>query len=723
MCMKETLKIQGMHCASCAINIEKTLNKKLGIAKASVNYAGESAQVEYDEGKIEKKDIEDIIASTGEYKVIKADEHAHHKMMDLKTTRRKFILSALFSIPLLLTMFIDIKIPGKFLGIDFGMWLMHDLSFIIVFLIGWQFHKGMFKQLKRFKANMDTLISVGTLSAYFYSVYAMFTGGHVYFETASIIITLILLGKYFEEKSKGRASMAIKKLLSLQVKKARVIQNGSEEMVEIDKVKKDDILLIKPGEKIPLDGVITEGGTSIDESMLTGESIGVEKTLGSTVYGATINGGGVIKIKVTKTSTETALSQIIKLVEEAQNSKAPIQKLADKVAGIFVPSVIVIATLTFLIWLLLTGVSFEVALINAVAVLVIACPCALGLATPTAIMVGSGKGAENGVLIKESQALEIAHKVDTMVFDKTGTLTNGAPEITDINTISHDLSANELMILACSLEKNSEHALSTAFDKYAVEQKLNLIEAKDVEAIQGKGIKGKVADVLVYLGNERLVQELNIELNPVYKVSFDNYASEGKTPMYFVKDNKVEGIVAVADTVRENSVEAVKQLQKNGVEVYMISGDHKITAEAVAKKLGIKNIIAEVLPNQKVDEVKKLQAKGKVVAFVGDGINDAPALAQADLGIAVGSGTDVAMESGSIVLMSSDPLKVVTALKLSKKTFRTIKQNLFWAFFYNSAAIPLAALGFLSPMIAAGAMSFSSLSVVLNSLRIKRFRG
>jgi Cu+-exporting ATPase len=722
---KETLKIQGMHCASCAINIEKILKKDDSIKNASVNYANEQAQVEFDESKISKSEIADIISSSGEYKVVEKDEKADQKQKEIKKSKMKFIYSAILSIPVFLTMFIEYNFPWTFLGVNTGTWLVHDLTFIVVFIIGWQFHKGMLMQAKNFSANMDTLISVGTITAYVYSFYAMFTGGHLYYETASIIITLILLGKYFEEKSKGQASEAIKKLLALGVKKARVIKDdpstgaqGKEVMMDIENVKKDDILVIKPGEKIPLDGEIIEGETTLDESMLTGESIPVEKTIGDLVYGATINNNGLIKVKVVKVGEETVLSQIIKLVENAQASKAPIQKLADKVAGIFVPSVISIAILTFLLAFFVFGLEFDNALINAVAVLVIACPCALGLATPTAIMVGSGKGAENGILIKESQSLEIAHKVNAVVFDKTGTLTKGEPEITDIEA-NKEIDKNELITLACSLEKNSEHALSTAFNKYAEQKNLKLTEAKHVQAIQGKGIKGDVNGETIYLGNDKLVSDLNADLSSEIKTKFDSLALEGKTPIYFIKNKKILGVVAVADVARENSIEAIKQLHEKGLEVYMISGDHKITAEAIAKKLGIKNVIAEVLPSQKAEEVKKLQEKGKIVAFVGDGINDAPALAQSELGIAIGSGTDVAVETGNIVLMTGDPIKVVNAIDLSKKTFSTIKQNLFWAFFYNTAAIPLAAIGFLSPMIAAGAMSFSSVSVVLNSLRIK----
>ncbi len=598
---------------------------------------------------------------------------------------------------------------------------MHDLAFVVVFIIGWQFHKGMFLQLKSLRSNMDTLISVGTLSAYFYSLYAMFTNQHVYFETAATIITLILLGKYLEEKSKGRASTAIKQLLSLGVKQAIVLENGNELKKDIAEIIIGDIILVKPGEKIPLDGEIVDGTTSIDESMLTGESMPVSKILGDMVYGATINNQGVIEVKVNKIGKDTVLSQIIKLVEDAQSSKAPIQKLADKVSGIFVPVVIIISILTFVVWFWLLSAGFETSLINAVAVIVIACPCALGLATPTAIMVGSGKGAANGILIKDSQSLEIAHKVDAVVFDKTGTLTEGKPSITDINTTSHKFSTSELMSLACSLESASEHSLALAFTSYSKENNIDLQKASNVEVIQGKGLKGNISSKQVYIGNTKLLDDLKISPNAVYQVAFENYASQAKTPMYFVAENEVVGVIAVADIIRSTSKQAIEKLQKD-TDVYMLTGDHKLTAKAIAKQLGIKKVIAEVLPDQKVEQIKKLQSKGKIVAFVGDGINDAPALTLADLGIAIGSGTDIAMESGNIVLMKSDPNSVKSAIDLSKKTFKTIKQNLFFAFIYNVVAIPLAAMGFLNPMIAAAAMSLSSVSVVTNSIRIKNIK-
>lgn len=700
-----------MHCASCAVSIERSLQKQDGMKSASVNYAMSKAYIEYDEKKVTEEDMSKAVASAGDYKILQEVPSEHHHMDNVKTARNKFTLSLILTLPLLVAMFFEMQM--------WFVWLSLVLSFVVVFVCGWQFHRGMFGQLKHFKANMDTLVSVGTLSAFFYSIYAMIIDSHLYFETAAVIVSLILLGKYLEAKSKGSASEAIKKLFALGVKKAHLLENNKEREVMVEDLKVGDILLVKAGEKIPLDAKIIEGSTSIDESMLTGESVAVEKNIGDQVYAATINGTGVIKIQVIKLASETMLSQIIKLVEQAQSSKAPLQKLADKVSSIFVPSVIMIALITFTIWYFFLDVGFEASIINAVAVLVIACPCALGLATPTAIMVGSGKGAEKGILIKDSESLEMAHKIQVVMFDKTGTLTQGKPEITDISVVKKDLLEKDVMSLACSLEKQSEHSLALAFIQFATEKNLIIPEAKQVQTVKGRGIKGSVNNQEVFLGNAKFASEEKVKIDKEAEEVFENYASSGKTPIYLFDKMEILAVIAVADILRENAKEAVQKLQDKNIEVYMITGDHHKTAQAIAKELGINNVVTEVLPQNKAEEVKKLQAQNKVVAFVGDGINDAPALVQADLGIAMGGGSDIALETGNIVLTNSNPVKVYEAITLSKKTFSTIKQNLFFAFFYNVVAIPLAALGLLSPMIAALAMSMSSVSVVVNSLRIK----
>jgi Cu+-exporting ATPase len=715
-----SFRIKGMHCVACASNIEKTLRKKQGVKDASVSYATDQAMVTFDATKISQAQIEQMVSEVGDYRVV-VEAGAEYESLEQRVAFRKFIWSLLLSLPLLVLMFFDYEPNLSFLNINFRDWLESILAFVVVFIIGWQFHRSMFRQLKGWRANMDTLISLGTLSAYVYSFFAMLTGQEGYYETAAVIITLVLLGKYLEAKSKGRASLAIKKLLSLGVKKALIIKDNKEELIDISLVKVNDLLLVKPAAKIPLDGVIMEGETAIDESMLTGESLPVAKAVGDQVYGATLNGQGVIKIKVTKVGTATVLAQIIELVAKAQASKAPIQKLADKIAGIFVPVVLVIALLTFVSWYWLGGLSFSLSLINALAVLVIACPCALGLATPTAIMVASGRGASLGILIKNSASLEIAYKVKTIVFDKTGTLTKGQPTITNLSIFSPILKEEDIMSLACSLEKSSEHVLASAFLKYQEEKNLKSVVVTKVQALKGQGVQGEIEGQKIYLGNQELLRSLKLKLEKKIEDIFNDYAQAGQTPIYFVKDKEILAIIAVADVMREGAIEAVRKLSQIG-EVYMLTGDHQQTAQAMAKKLGLKNVLAEVLPAGKIKQIKKLQAQGKIVAFVGDGLNDAPALSQADLGIAMGSGTDVALESGSLVLLQNNPLKVVEAINLSRQTFKIIKQNLFFAFGYNVLAIPLAALGLLNPMIAAAAMSLSSVSVVTNSLRIKRIK-
>jgi Cu+-exporting ATPase len=710
---KDTLKIHGMHCASCALNIEKELNKHEAISEAQVSYATEKAQFAFDNEKISRDEIVTLIESAGDYKIITETEASPSNK-----TLYKFIASIALTAPMMAMMFIPVA-RMKSLGImPYMNAIMFALTFIVVFIFGWQFHKGMFLQARKGKANMNTLVSLGTLAAFFFSTYSMMHDGHVYFESAAMIIALILLGKFLEEKSKGRASSAIQKLLELGVKKARVIRFDSTLEIPIEEVQRDEILLVKPGEKIPLDGVITDGNTSIDESMLTGESIPVEKKVDDEVFGATLNGSSAIKIKVTKIGNETILAQIIEMVEAAQNSKAPIQKFADRVAGIFVPVVLLIATATFLIWHFALNSGFETALIHSVAVLVIACPCALGLATPTAIMVGTGKGADRGILIKNAETLETAHRVDTIVFDKTGTLTEGKPAVTDIQLYSDSITQATLLQSICSIEAQSEHALAHAFTDYAKQHTITLVQPENVTAIHGKGVTGTINNQTFFIGNASFMHDKKIEINSAHE-DFMTLAHAGKTPIYIATAEKLLALIAVADTIKDGAIELIQRIKNTGLEIHMISGDNTQTAQAIAQQLGITNVIAEVLPQDKAYNVMQLQQKNKIVAFVGDGINDAPALAQSDLGIAIGSGTDVAIETGSIVLMSNNPQRIADALTLSRQTFSAIKQNLFFAFIYNVIAIPLAAIGMLTPIIAAAAMSLSSVSVVTNSIRIR----
>ncbi len=620
--------------------------------------------------------------------------------------------------------------------------LSSQIRFIILFFltlpvqvwVGAQFYKGLVVVFKYRTADMNTLIALGTLSAFIYSTIVTFFPGvfiragmelHVFFDTAAMIITLILLGRFFEAKAKGRASNAIKKLFKLKAKKAKVIKNGKVEEKNVDDVKVGNIVLVKPGEKIPLDGIIIEGYSEVDESMVTGESVPVNKKNDDEVIGSTINISGAFKFKVTKTGEDTFLSKIIRMVEEAQSSKAPIQRLADTVASYFVPIVISIAALTFIIWFIF-GPSITIALINFISVIIIACPCALGLATPTAIMVGTGKAAENGILIKDATSLEIAHKANTIVFDKTGTLTKGKPGVTDIIVENNALTKDDLLKLSASAELHSEHPLGKAIVEKANELKLNLIEPEEFNSITGKGIKAKVSDNKILKGNMALMLENSIFLNGLEKKS-KKLAREGKTPIFIAINKKIAGIIAVTDQVKEDAANNIKELQRLGLEVVMLTGDSQETAKAISKKLGIQKFMAEVLPDEKTKKIRGLQEEGKIVAMVGDGINDAPALVQADIGIAIGTGTDIAIESSSITIVNGYIKDVVNTFKLSKKTIRVIKQNLFWAFFYNSVLIPIAAgalypfFGILiNPIYAAAAMAFSSISVISNSLRLRR---
>lgn len=737
------IPISGMTCASCANAIEKSINKLNGIQEVNVNLATEKAKVVYDSSQTRISEIKDAIFKAG-YKALEVqaseqvDYEKDRREKEMKSLWKKFLVATTFAIPLLYIAM------GHMLGLPLPKIIMpdmHPLNFgliqlilvIPIVIVGHKFYTVGFSRLFKREPNMDSLIAIGTSAAFLYGIYAIFqiSNGKIeyakdlYFETAGVIIALILIGKYLESVTKGKTSEAIKKLMGLAPKTATVIHDGKEMVIPIDEVEVGDIILVKPGEKIPVDGEVIEGRTSVDESMLTGESIPVEKNTGSIVIGASINKNGTIKFKATKVGKDTALSQIIKLVEDAQGSKAPIAKVADVISGYFVPIVISIAIISGLAWYI-SGMSVIFSLTIFISILVIACPCALGLATPTAIMVGTGKGAEYGVLIKGGVALETTHKIETIVFDKTGTITEGKPKVTDIIS-TRVANENELLKLAASAEKGSEHPLGEAIVNMANDKKLDLLKVDNFEAIPGHGIEVVIDNKKILLGNKKLMNDRNIEI--ILQEESNRLAEEGKTPMYISIDNKLAGIIAVADIMKPNSKRAIEILHSMGIEVAMITGDNKRTAEAIAKQVGIDRVLAEVLPQDKANEVKKLQDEGKKVAMVGDGINDAPALAQADIGISIGSGTDVAVESSDIVLIRSDLMDVPTAIQLSKQTIRNIKQNLFWAFIYNSAGIPVAAgilylAGgpLLNPIIAAGAMAFSSVSVLSNALRLKRFK-
>lgn len=735
---KKTFSIKGIHCASCIAIIEGSLEKVDGITSATVNLATEKATVIYDPSKVTDEKLSSAVSNVGyiallDEEIKTEDEEQKEKLKDLRNLRTKVIISLSLGALILWGAFPGLMETSPMILRNF--WVQFILATPVQFWAGFTFYRAAIAAIKHRTANMDTLVVIGTTVAYGYSVFVILFPLLVqkigiepmpYFDTTAIIIGLILLGRFFEAKAKAGTSEAIKKLIGLQAKTARVLRDGKEIDLPISEVIIGDIIRVRPGEKIPVDGIIIEGESSIDESMITGESIPTDKTKGDVVVGATMNKTGTFSFKATKVGSETMLAQIIKLVQEAQGSKAPIQRLADLVSSYFVPVVIMLAILTFAIWYIFgPAPTLLFAILNTVAVLIIACPCAMGLATPTAIMVGTGKGAEHGILIKDAESLEIAHKINTIIFDKTGTLTKGEPEVTDIIPIDKTISSDELLKLAGSIEKGSEHSLAEAIVNRAEEKQLILTKVEKFQAIPGHGVEGVIDGKRIVFGNKRLMDKEGIDIsNAVGEII--EMENNGKTVMMIGGDNKLIGFIAVADIIKESAIEGLKALQKLGIEVAMITGDNKRTADAIGKKLGITRILAEVLPDQKEAEVRKIQAEGKVVAMVGDGINDAPALAAADVGIAMGSGTDVAIEAADITLINKDLKSVAAAIVLSKKTMRTIRMNLVWAFGYNIILIPVA-MGalypffhiLLNPIFASVAMATSSISVVSNSLLLK----
>jgi len=746
MSKKSIFPVEGMSCASCVARVEQALTSVPGVISASVNLASEKATVEYIEGtEIAKlhRAVEDAGYKLGS-EAQTPEDFITAAQRELRGVRNRFIVAAILTVLVMALMW-----APEFMGKSYLLWA---LATPVQFWAGWRFYQGTWGALRHKTADMNTLIATGTSAAYFYSMVAVFlpelfsgTGVELglYFDTSAAIITLILLGRFLEARARGQTSEAIKRLIGLKPETALVIRDGKETEILVDDVQLGDLILVRPGERVPVDGVVRHGYSSIDESMITGESIPVEKKLGDEVIGGTINKTGSFQFEATKVGKDTTLAQIIRLVEEAQGSKAPIQRLADVISSYFVPIVIGIAVITFIIWFFIgPAPSLTFALLNFIAVLIIACPCALGLATPAAIIVGTGRGAEQGVLIRSAEALERSHQLTTVLLDKTGTLTQGQPRVTDITSLP-PWSKEEVLQLAASAEHGSEHPLGEAIVKAALERKLKLTPTSGFTAIPGQGVEALIENKRLLLGNLRLIRERGLPLNGLEKEA-ERLRARGKTVMFLGIDNKMVGIIALADTIKPSAKAAVQELHKMGIEVGMLTGDNWRTAEAIAQEVSIDRVLAEVLPEYKAQEVKKLQDEGSVVAMVGDGINDAPALAQADVGIAIGTGTDVAMETGDITLVSGDLMGIATAISLSKRTMRTIKQNLFWAFAYNTALIPVAAgvlylifgnsgvpsglhfilgkYGFLNPILAAAAMAASSITVVLNSLRLRQFK-
>ena len=725
--------VSGMTCAACATKIEKRINKMEGVSNATINFALENLSVDYDKNQVEPQDMMVVVKKMGYELLLEQDAESKmdHKEAEIKKQQQKFIFSVILTFPLLWTMVAHFEFLSFIYMPDILMnpWVQLALATPVQFIVGAQFYKGAFNALRNKSANMDVLVALGTSAAYFYSLYLSIewvNGGKVgepelYFEAAAVIITLIVLGKLFEVRAKGKTSQAIQKLLGLQAKTARVVRDGVEQEIPIEEVVSGDTILVRPGEKIPVDGEIIEGRSAIDESMLTGESIPIDKTIGDPVIGATINKNGSLQIKATNVGKDTALAQIVKVVEEAQGSKADIQRLADRISGVFVPVVVGIAVATFLIWyFVVTPGDFRSALIPTISILVIACPCALGLATPTSIMAGSGRSAEMGVLFKGGEHLENTQAIDTVVLDKTGTVTKGEPSLTDM-IVASGFEEEVVLQLVATAENQSEHPLAQAIVKGVQEKGINLLAAESFEALPGYGIEAVVDGKALLVGTRKLMNEHQVDLLH-FEENMEELENDGKTAMLIAIDSKIAGVIAVADTVKETSKEAIQRMHELGLNVIMLTGDNKRTAQAIADEVGIDQVIAEVLPEQKSEEIKKLQDAGRNVAMVGDGINDAPALAVANIGMAVGTGTDIAIEAADITLMRGDLNSVADAIGMSRKTMRNIKQNLFFAFFYNTVGIPVAALGLLAPWVAGAAMAFSSVSVVLNALRLQKVK-